>query len=117
MLRKLEFDVGKNFNGGNLKNMSLVSSVIDPSELLDKKIVGARRIPMDDFPIFTKKDPIELLESYIVDCLAISVTPVAYSYEELPYHPHDMYSLKRKMKYKSSGDGPSGTAKPPHQGC
>lgn len=41
-----EFDVGKTFNGRNSKNMSLILVITDPLEILDKKIVASRRIPI-----------------------------------------------------------------------
>lgn len=57
--------------------------VIDPSETLDKRTFSSIRIPIKDYPLFSNEDPQEVLESYIVDCLATGVTPVAYSYDEL----------------------------------
>lgn len=84
--------------------MSLITSFVDPSELLDRTYVGSRRITVDDYPLFFKEDPIEVLELYIVDCLATSVPLVALSHKEIPYHPIDMYSLKRKRKHKSFGE-------------
>lgn len=56
--KEVEFYVGKVFVGRNLKNTSLITTVVDPSEFLEKKIVGARRIPVDGYLIFTKEDPI-----------------------------------------------------------
>lgn len=55
--KEVEFDVRKTFNCRNLKNMYLITSVIDPSETLDTKIVASRRIPITDYPIFTKEYP------------------------------------------------------------
>lgn len=115
--KEVKFDVGNALKGRNLKNMSLIKIVVDPSELLVKKIVGASRILVDDYPIFTKEDPPKLLESYIVDFLATCVTPVAYSYEKLSDHPPGVDTLKRKRKSKSSSDGPFGTFRPPPQDC
>lgn len=110
--KELEFDIGKDFNGRNLKNISLLKIVIIPSKLLDKKTLGSRRILVDDYPIFTKEDPIELLESYIANFFTTGVTTFAYYYEELPYHPSDVYSLKTKWKSNSTGDGPFRTVRP-----
>lgn len=45
---------------------------------------------MDDFPIFSKEDPLEVLESYIVDCLATCVAAIAFSFEKLPDQPTDV---------------------------
>lgn len=113
LTKEVEFGIGKKLNGRNLKNMSLITFVIDPSETLERKTVTSRIIPIVDYPIFTKEDPPELLKSYIVDCLATGLTPVAYSFDELPDNALDVYSLKRMRKSKSTCDGPSGIARPP----
>lgn len=112
LTKELEFEIGKTLNGKNLKNMALITVVFDPLAILDRKTVASRRILIDDYQTFTKEDPIELLESYIADCLSIGLTPVAYSHYELPKSAHDVYSLRRKRRSKSTGDGPSGIAKP-----
>lgn len=98
--KEVEFDVAKTFSGRNLKNMSLINVVIDPSETLDMNMVSSIRVPITNYLIFTKEDPRELLESNIINFLAIAVTPVAYSFDELPNHAPDVYSLKRKRKIK-----------------
>lgn len=115
MTKEVEFEIGINFNGRNLKNMSLITTVVDPSEELDKTTVGTRRIPMDNYPVFFKEDPIEVLEFYITDCLATGITPVAFSHEKLPDDPTDVYPFKRKRNPKSYSDGPSRTVTPTHQ--
>lgn len=111
LTKEVDIDIGKVFNGKNMKNMSLISLVIDPSEPLDRNAVAYKRISVDDYPIFTKEDPLEILESYIAYCLATCVIPIVYSYDELPENAPDVYSLKRKRKSKKMGDGPSGTVK------
>lgn len=113
LTKEVDRNVGKVFNGRNLKNVSLISTVTDPSEVLDKNTIAYRRIRVGDFPLFTKEDPSEILEAYIADYLAISITLVAYSYYELPDHPVDVLSLKRKRKYNKMGDGPFGIIKSP----
>lgn len=73
--------------------MSFKTTITDPSETLDRKTVASRRIPIDDYPFFTKEDPQEVLESYIANFLATGVTLVAYSYNELTEIAPDVYSL------------------------
>lgn len=111
--KEVDIDVGKVFNGRNMKNMSLTSIVIDPSEVLDRNTISSRRILIDDYPIFTKVDPSEILESYIDDCLASGITPISYSYDELSECPPDVLPLRRKRKAKKMGDEPSETVKSP----
>lgn len=90
LTKEVEIDVGMTFDGRNLKNMSLITAVINPSETLDRNTVASRRIPITDYLIFTKEDPLERLKSYIVGFLATSLTPVAYSFDELPNHAPDV---------------------------
>lgn len=52
-------NVGKIFNKRNLKNMYLISKVIDPLEVMDMDEISSRRVSIDDYPIFTKMDPPE----------------------------------------------------------
>ena len=56
MTKEVDFEIRKNFNGYNLKNMSFITSVVDPSKLLDKVFVSSRRITMDDYPLFSKEE-------------------------------------------------------------
>lgn len=49
MTNEVDIDIGKVFNGKNLKNMSLISLDVDPSDVLDMYSIATRRIPIDDF--------------------------------------------------------------------
>lgn len=40
VIKEVEFVIGKNFNGHTLNNMSLITNVINPSELLDNASVA-----------------------------------------------------------------------------
>lgn len=113
MTKEVKFEIGKNFNGCTMKNMSLVTTVVDPSELLNKTIVGVRRIPVNDYPFFSKEEYKEVRELYIIDFLATGVTPVELSHEEPPDHLVDVYYLNIKIKPKSFAEGPSRSARPP----
>lgn len=70
MTKEVDFIIGRNFNGHNLKNMSLITSVVYPSELLDMTYVGSRRISVDDYPFFSKEKHKEVLEHYNKECIA-----------------------------------------------
>lgn len=39
--KEVDFIIGKNFNGHTLKNMALITNVVNPSELLNKTIVSS----------------------------------------------------------------------------
>lgn len=55
LTKEVNIDIRRVFNEKNLKNISLISSVIDPSESLDKNAVASKRMPVE--VIFTKEDP------------------------------------------------------------
>ena len=57
LTKDVKFNVGKTFNGRSMKNMSLITVFIDPSELMDKNTFSSRGIPIYDYPLFTKEDP------------------------------------------------------------
>lgn len=69
MTKEVDFVIGKDFNGHTLKNMSLIINDVNPSELLGMTYVGSRRIPVDDYLIFSKEESEEVLENYNDDCL------------------------------------------------
>lgn len=41
LIKEVEFDIRKTINGRNMKNMSLITVVTDPSEILDRKYVAS----------------------------------------------------------------------------
>lgn len=55
----------KIFWGKNLKSMGLISKVVRPNVIPSKDDIHGMRILVDDFPIFTKVDPLEILMAYI----------------------------------------------------
>lgn len=113
MTKQVNFEIGKNFDGRDMKNMSLITTVIEPSQLLDKSSVASRRILVDDYPLFSNEASKEIREIYIVDCLATCVPLVVLFHDELPDHPVDVFSINRKRKPKSFGEKPSGSSRPP----
>ncbi|KAI5421606.1 hypothetical protein KIW84_045147 [Lathyrus oleraceus] len=102
MTKEVDFIIGKNFNGHTLKNIFLITNIVDPSELLDKSTVGSRRILVDDYPLFSKEESNEVLEHYNKDCIAKGCPQNVLSYVELPNHPIDMYPLIRSSEVTPS---------------
>lgn len=78
MIKEVNLGIRKNFKGHNLKNMFFISSVVNPLESLDKASISSRRIPVVDYPLFSKEEFKEVLELYISDCLASGVDPGEY---------------------------------------
>lgn len=83
LTKEVDFDIGKTYNGKNMKNMSLKTVVTDLLEALDRNVIASIRVPIENYIIFTKEDPQEVLESYIVYCSVIGIVSVAYFFEEL----------------------------------
>lgn len=68
MTKEVKFEIGKKFNGRNMKNIFLITTVAYPSEILYMTSFSTRRIQVDDYPIFSMEEyPIEVLESYIAN--------------------------------------------------
>lgn len=103
MAKQVDFVIGKNFNGYTLKNMSWITNLVNPSELLDMTYVGSRMILVDDYPLFSKQEFKGVLEHYNDDFFEKGYPQDVIYYDELPEHLVDVYSLKRKRKPKSSG--------------
>ena len=82
MTKEVEFVIGRNFNGHALKNISLITNIVNPSKHLNKAYVASRRIPVDDYPPFSKEESKEVLEIYITNS----------------DHSVDVYSQSRKKE-------------------
>lgn len=113
MTKEDDFIIGKNFNGHTLKNMSLITHVVNLSELLDRTAVGSRRILVDDYPLFSKEEYKKVMEHYNKECMSKGCAHDMLSYVELLDHPVDVCSLKRKRKPISFDEGPFGPSKFP----
>lgn len=57
LTKEVDIDIGKAFNRKNLKNMYLITVVIDTLEALDKSSLASKRMHVEDYPIFIKEDP------------------------------------------------------------
>lgn len=90
MTKEVEFFIGKNFIGNTLKNMSLITNIVNSSELLDKAFVAYRRIPVDDYPPYLNEVSKEVMEIYIAYCLASGIDLGVLSNDELLDNPIDV---------------------------
>lgn len=58
------------FNAKGLKNMGIILKVINsPAEIL-KEYVYNKRIPLEDFPIFSKPGPLDVVVGFLEKCHA-----------------------------------------------
>lgn len=100
-------DAGKVFWGKNLKSMSLISKVVNPHYLPSKEDIFRTRIPVDNFLIFTKIDPPEVLEYYLKSCNKEGIDPLVDPFNLLDTCP-DAYG---KRKEYARGEGSYGPQK------
>lgn len=74
-LIELETCVGKTFNAKNLKKMKIINHIKkDPTKVV-KEAISTRRIPMDDFPMFTQQDPPKVTVWYLDACKRAGIPP------------------------------------------
>lgn len=101
--------VGNSFNGRNLKNMLTIKDVMNP-EGMNMEFVSSRRVGIDDFHLFTKQDPPEILWAYMISCL-VDGPNLVVNVQNLLDAPPDA-TLRRKMKSKKDGEGTSNPLPP-----
>lgn len=56
---------GKMFNAKGLKNMSIITEVISPLAEMPKEVIHNRRIPLEDFPIFSRPYPLDTMVGFM----------------------------------------------------
>ncbi|KAI5427428.1 hypothetical protein KIW84_032735 [Lathyrus oleraceus] len=97
-------NVGKLFNGRNLKNMLMITDVVNPS-VLNRESISTRRVEIYDFSLFTKLDPLDVLWAYMKRCLTDGTDPGLDIHNLMDAHPDA--TLKRKIKSKKVDEGTS----------
>lgn len=81
--------------------MGIISKVVRPYFIPSKDDICGMRIPVDNFPIFTKIDPPEVLEYYLESCLKDGIDPLVEPFN-LPKTFLDVHG-KRKEDYREEG--------------
>lgn len=69
-------DAGKILLGKNLKSMGLISKVVRPDSIPSKDDICGTSILVENFLIFTKIDPSEVLGYYLEYCLKDGIYPM-----------------------------------------
>lgn len=94
-------DVGKIFWGKNLNIIGLIYKVVRPYFIPLKDDICRMRILVDNFPIFTKIDPPEILMNYLESCLKDGIDSMVDPFNLEDTYP-DVYG-KRKKESKEEG--------------
>lgn len=107
MTKEFKFVIANNFCGHTLKNMYLIKNVVYPFELLDRTTVGSRSMSVDEFPLFSQEESKEVMKHYNDECLKRGHPREVLVFKDLPKTHKDMYSLKRRHRSITFGEGPS----------
>lgn len=100
-------DAGKVLWGKNMKSMGLISRIQWPNFILSKDDTCGIRNPIDNYPIFTKINPLEVLMAYLESCLRDGINPMVDPFN-LPETYPDIHG---KTKKGSKGEKPSSPQK------
>lgn len=72
---------------------------------VDSEAVHTRRVPVEDFPLFTAEEPREALLSFIASCIA-DQTPLPHDLLQKAFeHDPEIIEKKRRKKRKAYEDG------------
>ena len=89
-------NMGKSLNGRNLKNMLMITDVVNPVGM-DREFFSTRRVEIDDFPLFTKLDPSDVLMAYMKSFLEDGIDSCVDIHNLMDVSLDA--TLKRKRKY------------------
>lgn len=85
--------------------MKLVEKLQTEPVQLSSETVRNKRIPVEDFPLFTTEEPVECLLAFIVSCVADGI-PLPPNLLEQASQPAPEFTLKkRRRKRKASEEG------------
>lgn len=81
--------------------MGLISKIRRPEIVLTKDDIYGIRNPIDDYPIFTKVDPPQVLMAYLESCLKDGIYQLVDPFN-LPETYPDVHG-KRKKEFRGEG--------------
>lgn len=98
-------DARKILRRKNLMSISLISKVLKPNIIHSKDDICGMRIPVDNFPIFTKIDPLEVLEYYLESYLKDGIYPIIDLFNLSETYP-DVHGKKKKESREDESSRP-----------
>lgn len=75
----LEPLVGKVLNAKCIKNMIIISELISPPTEIPKEFLYNRRITLEDFPIFSNPDPLNVVIWFLENYHACEISKTTYN--------------------------------------
>lgn len=103
LTEKLVKDAGNVFWAKNVKSIGLISEIQRPYFILSKDYIYGTRNHIDDYPIFTKIDPPQVLMAYMESCLKDGLDPLVDPFN-LPVTCLDVHG---KINKEFRGEGSS----------
>lgn len=83
----MESLVGKMFNAKSLKNMDIITELINLHAEIPKEDICNSRIPLEDFPIFLKPDALDVVirffESYLAGAILVAIETTSKKKKEI----------------------------------
>ncbi|KAI5385301.1 hypothetical protein KIW84_072049 [Lathyrus oleraceus] len=73
----------------------------------NRTTVGSRSMSVDEFPLFSQEESKEVMKHYNDECLKKGHPREVLVFKDLPKTHKDMYSLKRRHRSITFGEGPS----------
>lgn len=95
LTNELVNDARKVFWGKNLKSTGLISRIKRSYFILSKDDICGIRNPIDNYPISTRIDPLEVLMSYLKSCMRDGMYPMVYPFN-LPETYLDIHGKRKK---------------------
>lgn len=102
---ELKAIVGKSLDGKSLQRMKLVEKLQYEPVQMNSETVRNRRVPVEDFPLFTTEEPVEALMAFIESCMADGIPLPANMLEQASQPAPDFIEKKKRKKRKVSEEG------------
>src|ERR1044072_2955011 len=99
---ELTASIGDTLSGRNLKNMEIIDEVLIEPTLEADEVVVDRRLMVDDFPPFSKEEPLEVIMEYVRIQVADGKDMSWFTYDMLHDTLEEMDAGKKRRKKSSN---------------
>lgn len=89
----------------NLKSMGLISRIERPNFILSKDNICGTRSLVDNYPIFTKIEPLEVLMAYLKSRLTDGIDPMVDPFNLYETYP-DIHGKRKKESIREVSSSP-----------
>lgn len=90
------------FNVKGLNNMSIIPEVISPSAEIPKEDIYNKRIYLEDFPIFSKPNPLDVVIGFLENCHACVILAASKTTSEKKRNISNKHSERMAKKFKTA---------------